>query len=83
MAAIKLESPKETVYADVPFLKHFNFKPVSLLNQGSAADILLGMFRLFSVKQFHKNTSERLIGKGVYLFSNPNHCCFGRATAEE
>ena len=28
-----------------------------------------------------RNTSVRLIGKGVHLFSKPNHYCFGRATA--
>ena len=33
-------------------------------------------FPTFLDKQFHKTTSERLIGKGVHLFSMPNHHCF-------
>ena len=46
------------------------------------ADIFLGNFRLFLAKQFHKNTSERLIEKGVHLFSKQNYYFFGRATVE-
>ena len=31
------------------------------------------MIRLFTAKQFYKNTSEQLIGKSVHLFGKPNH----------
>ena len=55
---------------------------VNLLTQGSTADIFLGNFRLFLTKHFPKNTSERLIRKGVYLFSKPNYYYFSRATVE-
>ena len=39
----------------------------NFIKQGSTAGILLGDFRLFGVKQFHKTTFERLIGKSVHL----------------
>ena len=56
--------------------------PAILLKQGSTADIFQGNYQLFLTKQFHKNNSERLIGKGVHLFSKPNYYCFGMATVE-
>ena len=36
----------------------------------------------FWANQFHRNTSERLIGKGVLLFSKLSYYCFGRSTVE-
>ena len=66
-------------YVGVLFKKRYH---VNLLKQGSTADIFLGNFQLFLTKHFHKNTSERHIGKGAHLFNKPNYCCFSRATVE-
>ena len=80
--ALQIAAPKfERIYEKDGFLfeKHC---PVTLLKQGSTADIFQGNYQLFLTKQFHKNNSERLIGKGVHLFSKPNYYCFGMATVE-
>ena len=76
-AALKLKRLKENVYVEITK----SIKSLSPLNQGFTADIFLEMFRLFSANAFHK-TSERLIGKGVHLFSKSNYYCFSRATIE-
>ena len=79
MIALKLERFQEKDYVGVLFKKRYH---VNLLKQGSTADIFLGNFRLFLTKHFHKNTFERLIGKGVDLLSKPNYHYFSRATVE-
>ena len=78
MDALKFERFSEKVYAGVLSLKRCD---VTSLKQDSTAGIFLGNFRLFWIKQFHKNTSERFIGKGVHLFSKLSYC-FGRATVD-
>ena len=76
---------QENFYAlhGVPFEKRY---PVILLKQGSTADIFLEMFRLFSAKEFHKNTSKQLmfillVSKIINALAGQLPMCNRRSTA--